>query len=91
MMFKTDDYIEIPVTLGVDDKTLHWGYFRLKPPCAEEERSQTTHKPDFGGATTFDQAKIYNGPSKSNDALDDASFELVDCPTALITEDFYAL
>jgi len=93
-MCKTEDYIEIPVSLGVDDKTRHWLYFRQNPRT-DEERSQSIHKTDIGGATTFVQAKVHNGrsKSKSNDelTLDDASFELVDCPTALSTEDFYAL
>ena len=83
------DYIEVPVYLSVDDKTRHWTYFRANPRT-EAERLESIHKTDSGGAHVQRSVRVYDGRAREL-SLDEASFELVECPTALSNEDFYAI
>jgi len=45
----------------------------------------------MGGAAVQNTVRVYNGRGNKDLTLDKASFELVECPTALSTEDFYAM
>uniref|UniRef100_A0A7S2HHY3 Uncharacterized protein n=1 Tax=Helicotheca tamesis TaxID=374047 RepID=A0A7S2HHY3_9STRA len=79
--------IEASVSLSVDDKTRHWFYARQR---TEEERAGSIHKTEFGGGSVNRTVKVNNGRNQDL-TLDETSFELVDCPTALSTKDFYAM
>ena len=74
--------IEATVQLDVDDKTRHGTYMVPAP------YDGFNHRP---GARTMKNVQIKDG--RNNDALilDEAAFELVECPTALATEDFYKI
>jgi len=74
------DALEVPAFLAVEDNTRHWIY--VGP-------GQRHHKSEFGGASISSQIKIQNGRGHSELTLDDASFELVQCPTSLTKDDFY--
>ena len=82
--------LRVSISLFVDDKTRHWAYFRATPRT-EQERNKSIHKTDAGGATVSKTVDIHNGRTNSSLTLDDASFELASCPTALSTQDFYDL
>ena len=90
MSTMSEEFIQVPIQLAVDDKTRHWTYFR-GTPRTEAEREASIHKESVGGESVVCQTRIYNGRRREDLTLDDASFELVDCPTALSTDDFYAL
>ena len=77
------DHFDVSIFLSVDDKTRHWTYFGQK-------RTASIHQSDFGGGIVTKETRIHNGRDKSL-KLDEASFELVDCPTALTKDEFYAL
>lgn len=85
-------YIDVPsVYLSVDDKTRHWAYFRANPR-SEKEKQASIHRTDLGGAAVQRAVRVHDGrqhPEKLT--VDDASFELIDCPTALSTSDFYKI
>lgn len=83
-------YLDVPIHLAVDDKTRHWYYFRAQPRT-DAERAGTIHKKDMGGAHVQKIARVHNGRGNKDLTLDDASFELVECPTALSTKDFYTM
>lgn len=87
---KSESYIKVPIYLAVDDKTRHWAYFR-QMPRSSEERKASIHKEDYGGGTVNREIKVYDGRGNIELKFDDASFELVDCPTQLSTSDFYKL
>ena len=75
------------ISLSVDDKTRHWFYFRQTPRTAAEKRA---HETDMGGASVTKTVQVHNGRTNQKSlTLDDASFELVECPTKLSTQDFY--
>lgn len=76
------------ITLAVDDQMRHWLYFQRER--TEAERAASLHKTDAGGASATVKQKIRDGRGK-NFKLDETSFELVDAPTSLSTEDFYAM
>lgn len=85
------DCIKAEISLGVDDKTRHWTYF-YPTPRTDAERQKSLHKTDFGGTIVQKTVEVRNGRNNSDLTLDSASFELVkECPTALATEDFYAI
>ncbi|CAK0850309.1 unnamed protein product [Prorocentrum cordatum] len=79
---------EMDVTLAVDDQTRHWLYFQRER--TEAERAASLHKTDVGGASVIVKQKIRDGRGK-NFKLDETSFELIDAPTSLSTDDFYAM
>jgi len=78
--FKTNVY------LGVEDKIRHYAYFGTKP-TASIHISSGGH----GGGYVLKEICINDGRNNKSLTLDDASFELVDCPTSLSTQDFYDL
>lgn len=86
------EYIDIPsVYLAVDDKTRHYFYLRAQKR-SEKEISTTIHKKDFEGSTVSRAIRVNNGRLVPEQlTIDDASFELIDCPTELSTSDFYKI
>ena len=76
--------IEATASLAVDDKTRHGTYLIPAPYDGFD------HTP---GTMISKQVKVRDGRQTKKDhlTLDDAAFELVDCPTALATEDFYKI
>lgn len=76
--------IDVPISLSTDDKSRHWLYFQ------KERDPASRHKTDNGISSVQVQQKIHNGRGQEF-LLDEASFELVDIPTALSTEDFYSM
>mmetsp|Transcript_38244 Transcript_38244/g.92532 ORF Transcript_38244/g.92532 Transcript_38244/m.92532 type:complete len:445 (+) Transcript_38244:749-2083(+) len=79
-----NNYLETSLYLAVDDKTRHYVYFGAK-------RTARIHKADLSGGMVTKTVRIQNGRNNTNLKLDDAAFQLVDCPTNLSTADFYAL
>ena len=78
----TSDCFEVLAMYDIDDQTRHGTY--LVPPPYEN----FNHRP---GSRTMETIKIRNGRCKSDLTLDEAAFELVECPTTLATDDFYKL
>lgn len=93
-MSESDNFIKVPIFLSVDDRTRHWLYFKAVPRTFEEKQA-SMHKEDMSGATVSVDQHIYDGRHISKDdndlTLDKTSFELVNCPTTLKTEEFYKL
>mmetsp|Transcript_36237 Transcript_36237/g.66574 ORF Transcript_36237/g.66574 Transcript_36237/m.66574 type:complete len:456 (-) Transcript_36237:169-1536(-) len=82
-------FITSKIMLGVDDHTRHWLYTN---PRTAVDKAASIHQDDMGGATVNNvEQPIYNGRGGKDLKLDDASFELVKCPTKLSTKDFYSL
>lgn len=82
--------IQTSVSLSVDDRTRHWQYFKAVPRTASE-RAASLHQTDMGGAHVTREVNVYDGRKEKGLTLDDASFELADCPTALSSEDFHKI
>ncbi|CAB9517484.1 expressed unknown protein [Seminavis robusta] len=78
------------ISLSVDDRTRHWLYFTAVPR-SNAERAASIHPEDVGGSIVSTDQTIHNGRGNDSLRLDDASFELVQCPTNLPTEDFYKI
>mmetsp|Transcript_28192 Transcript_28192/g.42651 ORF Transcript_28192/g.42651 Transcript_28192/m.42651 type:complete len:467 (+) Transcript_28192:109-1509(+) len=76
MSFKTS------TQLHLDNKTRGFGYFGVAPPIGVSQYEQITKLVDI---------EIHNGRENNDLTLDDASFELVECPTKLSTKDFYKM
>ena len=85
-----NNFIDIPsVYLSVDDQTRHWTYFRMQPRSNSEKKA-SIHQNDSGGAAVPQDVRVHDGRLEKL-TIDDASFELMDCPTALSTSDFYKM
>lgn len=83
-------YINVPgVIHSVDDNTRHWAYFRAIPRTAAEIQS-SIHKSEYGGGSVPRDIHVHDGRQHQL-KIDQASFELIDCPTKLSTSDFYAM
>lgn len=90
---ESNNFIDVSsVHLSVDDQTRHWVYFRNQPR-SKREKWGSIHKSDFGGATSPQDIRVRNGRLEKQQQLtiDDAGFELIDCPTTLSTSDFYKM
>mmetsp|Transcript_21099 Transcript_21099/g.36288 ORF Transcript_21099/g.36288 Transcript_21099/m.36288 type:complete len:448 (-) Transcript_21099:1349-2692(-) len=74
-MIKTSTY------LYLDSKTRGYGYFGLAPPIGVAQ---------YGGDGVGCDIQIEDGRDTTL-KLDEASFELVECPTTLSTDDFYKI
>lgn len=83
-MFMSDSFEERTIYLAVDDQTRHWEYFGRKPSAAIHKSNE------MNGAHASRSIHIHNGRNQ-NLKLDKASFELVNCPTSLSKDDFYAI
>ena len=89
-IMESNNFIDVSsVELSVDDQTRHWFYFRTQPRSNREKWS-SIHKTDFGGASTLQDVRVHNGRLEKL-TIDEASFELIDCPTSLSTSDFYKM
>ena len=84
MFLESLDSFEETIFLSVDDQTRHWSYFGRKPSAAVHRANE------MNGAHSSRSIQIQNGRNQ-NLKLDEASFELVDCPTSLSKDDFYAI
>ncbi|GFH55731.1 hypothetical protein CTEN210_12207 [Chaetoceros tenuissimus] len=83
-MFMSNDSFEETIFLSVDDQTRHWDYFGRKPSAAIHKSNESN------GAYSSRTIQIHNGRNQ-NLKLDEASFELVNCPTSLSKNDFYEI
>lgn len=80
----TTDSFEETIFLSVDDQTRHWAYLGRKPSAAIHKSKE------MNGTYSSRSVQIHNGRNQ-NLKLDETSFELVDCPTSLSRDDFYAI